>query len=110
MIGNIATGANRAFLKKIVNNILPIPEKNFHHDEWIALVYLMIALLFVDDKINNYRIHSDQQVGGVFFDNKKNREDKLLQRFNIYNPNDDFRLLKRRFKILKDKKKQNFID
>ncbi|WP_312206221.1 glycosyltransferase family 2 protein [Epilithonimonas hominis] len=105
LIGNIATGANMAFRKKIINNILPLPEKNFHHDEWIALVSSSNnSFCFVDEKINNYRIHSDQQVGGVFFDNKKNREDKLLQRFNIYNPNDDFRLLKRRFKILKDKK------
>lgn len=102
LVGNIATGANMAFRKTIVNDILPFPDNHFHHDEWIALVSsFKNTFHFIDDKKSCYRIHNEQQVGGIFF---KDTELKMIQRFNIYNTDDPFRILKRRFLLLKDKK------
>ncbi|WP_292009520.1 glycosyltransferase family 2 protein [Chryseobacterium sp.] len=105
LIGNTATGANMAFRKSIINEIIPFPDQHYHHDEWIALVSsLKNRFYFLDEKTGSYRIHDLQQIGGVFFDNKKNEKSRLIQRFNPYNPDDSLRLLKRRFSILKKEK------
>jgi glycosyltransferase involved in cell wall biosynthesis len=109
LIGNFATGANMAFRKDFIESALPFPEKNFHHDEWIALVSSSDDKFdFIREKTSSYRVHESQQVGGVFFNKDKNTESQLSERFNIYNKNDSFRLLKRRFSILKDKRKKIF--
>lgn len=111
LIGNFATGANMAFRKDFIKSTLPFPEKEFHHDEWIALVSSSTDKFnFIREKTSSYRVHTSQQVGGVFFNKDKNTESQLSERFNIYNENDSFRLLKRRFSILKYKRKKIFFN
>lgn len=107
LIGNFATGANMAFDRDFISTILPFPEKNFHHDEWLAIVSSAEnKFLFFDKKTAYYRIHQNQQVGGVFFENKKNIESQLFKRFNLENQNISFRILKRRILNLKKKKEK----
>ncbi len=67
--GNFATGATIAFKKEIVEKIIPIPViDNYYHDEWIALIAsCQDKMKFIDEKLINYRIHSNQQVGGQAF-------------------------------------------
>lgn len=102
LVGNIATGANMALRRSIINDIIPFPDNHYHHDEWIALVSsCKNTFYFIDDKKSCYRIHDQQQVGGIFF---KDSEDIMMQRFNIHNNNVSFRILKRRILLLKDKK------
>ncbi|MCS3871630.1 glycosyltransferase involved in cell wall biosynthesis [Chryseobacterium ginsenosidimutans] len=109
LIGNFATGANMAFRKDFIESALPFPEKKFHHDEWIALVSSSDDKFdFIREKTSSYRVHDSQQVGGVFFNKDKNTESQLSERFNVYNEKDSFRLLKRRFSILKDKRQKIF--
>lgn len=109
LIGNFATGANMAFRKDFIESTLPFPEKKFHHDEWIALISSSANKFnLIREKTSFYRIHESQQVGGVFFNKDKNTESQLSARFNIFNENDSFRLLKRRFCILKEKRKKIF--
>ena len=107
LVGNLATGANMAFRKDFVNSILPFPNRFFHHDEWISLASSSKnQFLFLSEKPSFYRIHEQQQVGSVFFSDDKNTESKLIERFDVYNKKDTFRLLKRRFSILKKNKKK----
>ncbi|WP_347220052.1 glycosyltransferase [Chryseobacterium sp.] len=68
-ITNIATGATMALRKNFTPQFLPIPVyKDFHHDEWIALVSSYhSSFSFHNEKLTYYRIHEDQQVGLNFF-------------------------------------------
>lgn len=68
-ITNIATGATMAMRKNFVQQFSPIPVyKDFHHDEWIALVSSYYSSFsFHNEKLTYYRIHEDQQVGLNFF-------------------------------------------
>ena len=77
-IENIATGASMAFRKEIVSKILPFPiMKNFHHDEWIAIISAQTnKFKLLNNKYFYYRIHNNQQVGGVFFN--KSKKNKIL--------------------------------
>jgi glycosyltransferase involved in cell wall biosynthesis len=69
-VSNLATGASMAFRREIVADILPIPVvKNFHHDEWIAIVASRNnEFVLLNKKYFYYRTHNTQQVGGVFYD------------------------------------------
>ena len=81
--GNFATGATMAIKKEFMSFILPFPLIiDFHHDEWIALVAASEKKFdFIDDKTIYYRKHSNQQVGGVFYENTKKRKKKLISFF-----------------------------
>ena len=99
-ISNIATGASMAFRKSICNEILPFPiMKDFHHDEWIAVLSSKrYAFEMLPEKYFYYRIHENQQVGGVFFD--KNQKEKLLltEIFDYTNYEISFSSYKKRLK------------
>lgn len=102
LIGNVATGASMAIKKEIVPNIMPFPViKDFHHDEWIAMISSyekQFALL--QKKYFYYRIHNNQQVGGVFYDKTPSERKKLTNYFNINNDDTSFTGFKRRIKRL----------
>lgn len=85
---NIATGASMAFRKKIVSEIIPFPIiDNFNHDEWIAIFSSKNkSFELLNEKYFYYRIHEQQQIGGVFFD--KNIQEKL-KLINFYNLNEN---------------------
>lgn len=85
-IANIATGASMAFRKKIVSDILPFPIiKDFHHDEWIAIMSSKKnSFELLNDKYFYYRIHENQQVGGVFYKKEENSKIGLTNLFNIH--------------------------
>ena len=78
---NFCTGATMAVRKEFANCIMPFPPENlFHHDEWIALkASLKNQLLFLNDRLIKYRIHQNQQVGGVIFSEQdlQKRLDKI---------------------------------
>lgn len=84
-IGNFATGASMALRKNFVSECLPFPElKDFHHDEWIALVAAYKnSFEFFPQKFFYYRQHEGQQVGGVFFKNSIKKRKQLLKYFSI---------------------------
>jgi glycosyltransferase involved in cell wall biosynthesis len=77
---NVATGASMAFRKELCSEILPFPIiKNFHHDEWIAMVSSRKEqFILLNDKYFYYRIHSNQQVGGVFYQKKEQVQNYLI--------------------------------
>ncbi|GEM53807.1 glycosyl transferase [Flavobacterium branchiophilum] len=83
--GNFATGASMAIRASFINEILPIPlVKDFHHDEWIAIIAASKdAFLLIPNKLFYYRIHENQQVGGVFFDKTDITKIKLLETYSI---------------------------
>jgi glycosyltransferase involved in cell wall biosynthesis len=82
---NIATGATMAFRRDFKSKFLPFPILNeYHHDEWIALIaskYDSFELL--QEKHFKYRIHSNQQVGGVFFDKTALVKKQLIEIFDL---------------------------
>lgn len=84
-VGNFATGASMALRKSFVKKSIPFPiYKDFHHDEWIAIVSSYFnTFLFLDDKLFKYRIHNNQQVGGVCY--KKNNKvlNSLLDSYSL---------------------------
>ncbi|WP_428225322.1 glycosyltransferase [Flavobacterium sp.] len=100
MTGNIATGASMAFKKEILVSIFPFPIiENFHHDEWIAIISSsMNQFAFINDKCFYYRIHSDQQVGGVFYKKSDYQRNMLINVFDLKNPANNFVGYKRRIK------------
>ena len=101
-LSNIATGSTMAFRKKIVPEIIPIPElKDFHHDEWIGLLSAKNnSFELLNEKYYYYRIHSNQQVGGVFFDKNDVVKNKFIEIFDINNLDYSFSSIKSKIKRL----------
>jgi glycosyltransferase involved in cell wall biosynthesis len=99
-IENIATGAGMAFRSKIRPDILPIPvREGFHHDEWIALITSQQnSFMMIDEKLFSYRLHFNQQVGGVTYPNDESTKNRLINHFNIFSEEKTFLQYK---KILK---------
>ena len=89
---NIATGASMAFKKEILPEKLPFPLlKDFHHDEWIAIISSnKNTFELLNKKYFYYRIHTNQQVGGVFFDKTRQIKEILSAIFDINNSNSSF--------------------
>ncbi|MDQ5930160.1 MAG: hypothetical protein QG594_1947, partial [Bacteroidota bacterium] len=101
-IENIATGASMAFRKEIIMDILPFPEiKNIHHDEWIAILSAKKnAFELLNEKYFYYRIHENQQVGGVFFNKENKTKERLTNIFNLKQNDFTFINYKKRLKKL----------
>lgn len=119
-IENIATGAGMAFRSTLRDKISPIPiKKGFHHDEWIALLSAYEnGFGMIPEKLFRYRIHSDQQVGGVIYDDNDATKNRLVKHFNLFSGEKTFSLYKKFLKRLSqsyskhkdlasDKKNQN---
>ncbi len=62
---NKVTGATVAFRKELKRHILPIRvPPGYWHDAWLALnAAALNGLIFIEESLIQYRIHSDQQVG-----------------------------------------------
>jgi len=99
-VSNIATGASMAFRKSILEKCMPFPEiKNFHHDEWIAIVSSKEdCFRMLPEKYFNYRIHSSQQVGGVFHSYTPKTKKMLIEVFDIANFSISFSNAKKKLK------------
>lgn len=108
-VSNVATGASMAFRKSICDEILPIPiMKDFHHDEWIAiLASKRNAFALLPEKYFYYRIHANQQVGGVFFDKTEKVKSDLFDYFNYDDGDVSFVNLKKRIKKMIEAYKRN---
>lgn len=100
LAGNFATGATIAFRKKIIPSIFPFPIiKDFHHDEWIALILSeQDKFSFINDKLIKYRLHENQQVGGVSYKNTSKQIKLLVQMFDLSIDNCSFIVLKAKLK------------
>lgn len=101
-IANIATGASMAIRKSIINRINPIPIlTEMQHDEWIALLSSKNnAFLFLHEKYFYYRIHCNQQLGGVFFEKTEIVKKQLTNYFDLHQPVTKFIDGKKRIKKL----------
>jgi glycosyltransferase involved in cell wall biosynthesis len=101
-IENIATGAGMAFRSNVKDRIFPIPVKEgFHHDEWIALVTsYRKSFMMIDEKLFRYRIHDEQQVGGVSYKNNEATRNRLLNHFNLFSEDKTFSQYKKFLKRL----------
>lgn len=112
-VGNIATGASMAVRKSFVKEIIPFPEvENLHHDEWIAIAAAEKQnFAFLNEKLFRYRLHADQQVGGVCFPKNASEKEKLHHKFDPNYPLTSFRDLKVKIRTLNDKQKrlENFL-
>lgn len=99
-LANIATGASMAFKKEFAKEILPFPTiKNLFHDEWIAIIASKKkAFHLLDEKYFQYRIHQNQQVGGVFYEKSSKTKKYLLGVFDLSNTNVSFSDYKERLK------------
>lgn len=88
-VGNIATGASMAIKKSFTEQCFPFPVmKDFHHDEWIAIVAAYHnSFSLIDEKVFKYRIHSNQQVGGVCYKKTEKMLKSLIMSYNIENLN-----------------------
>jgi len=108
-VSNIATGATMAIRKEILPEILPFPVvKDFHHDEWIAIVASRKnAFEMLDDKYLYYRIHENQQVGGISFDKTDRVKNKIRNVFDFENRDLGYKSYKRRLANLADSYKKN---
>ena len=83
---NIATGASFGFRKSIIEDIIPFPKiDSYHHDEWMATIASSKnSFALLNEKYFYYRIHENQQVGGVFFDKTEKVKKSLLRKFNLH--------------------------
>lgn len=107
-IGNFATGASMAIRKSFINQVLPFPTvEGLHHDEWIALVSSeQKKFAFLNDKLFSYRIHSEQQVGGISYSKDKTSKEKLISRFDYDKAPKTFRDFKIKLRTLNDKERK----
>lgn len=105
---NIATGASMALRKVFLNEVIPFPSgPNLYHDEWIAFVSASKNnFLFLNEKLFYYRIHQEQQIGGVFFPKEK---ESILFLERTFGLKDDFVGLKKNIKRLCDSFKRNSL-
>ena len=112
-ISNIATGASMAFRKSILKEIIPIPQiDDLYHDEWIALLSIKENnFKLIDEKLFSYRIHDNQQLGGTFLEKTEETKIKLIDYFNVDDPNLSFKKLKSKLNklcVANDKNKYRF--
>ncbi|OBW43441.1 putative glycosyltransferase EpsE [Chryseobacterium sp. MOF25P] len=107
-IGNFATGASMGIRKSFVNKILPFPTvEGLHHDEWIALVSSeQKKFAFLNEKLFSYRIHSEQQVGGICYSKDEVSKEKLISRFDYDKAPKTFRDFKIKLRTLNDKERK----
>lgn len=107
-IGNFATGASMAVRKSFIDQVLPFPSiEGLHHDEWIALVSSHEKKFdFIDEKLFSYRIHSDQQVGGICYSKDEISKEKLINRFDYEKKPKVFRDFKIKLRTLNDKERK----
>ncbi len=103
-VSNIVTGASIALKKEIIPEIVPFPSiKNFHHDEWIAIIATKKkAFAMVNEKYFYYRMHENQQVGGVFFAKTPKERTKLMDNFNMEEKNLTLVKYKKKLRKLSD--------
>lgn len=101
-ISNIVTGASLAFRKNILSEVLPFPEiKDFYHDEWIALLTSnKKEFEFLNEKLFCYRIHDNQQVGGIFYDKSEKVKQSFINTYDLQNNPSTFKHYKKRLKRL----------
>lgn len=99
---NIATGATMALKKSFLKECLPFPIiPNFHHDEWLARVSSSKKCFsFLSKKYINYRIHDEQQVGGVFYKLDNKNKNELLNLLDLHNYDIKFYQFKQKIKRL----------
>lgn len=107
-IGNFATGASMAIRKSFINQVLPFPTvQGLHHDEWIALVSSeKKKFAFINEKLFSYRIHSEQQVGGICYSKDEVSKEKLISRFDYDKAPKTFRDFKIKLRTLNDKERK----
>ncbi|MDY0932166.1 glycosyltransferase family 2 protein [Chryseobacterium sp. CFBP8996] len=107
-IGNFATGASMAIRKSFINQVLPFPTvEGLHHDEWIALVSSeKKKFAFINEKLFSYRIHSEQQVGGICYSKDEVSKEKLISRFDYDKAPKTFRDFKIKLRTLNDKERK----
>lgn len=107
-IGNFATGASMAIRKSFINQVLPFPTvEGLHHDEWIALVSSeQNKFAFLNDKLFSYRIHNEQQVGGISYSKDDASKVKLINRFDYSKKPEIFRNFKIKLRTLNDKERK----
>lgn len=99
-VGNIATGATMAIRKNIVPELIPFPIiDGFLHDEWIAyFASKQNKFELLNNKLICYRIHNEQQLGGVFMDKTDNVKNSFIEFFNTYENDNTFVGIKRNLK------------
>ncbi|MCE3077234.1 glycosyltransferase family 2 protein [Chryseobacterium gwangjuense] len=107
-IGNFATGASMAIKKSFVEKVLPFPLiDGFHHDEWIAVIASEENRFdFINDKLFRYRIHSEQQVGGISYPKDEKSKEKMIQKFDVNREPKSFREYKIKLRTFNDKEKK----
>lgn len=110
-VSNIATGASMAFRARIKPNIIPFPViKGYHHDEWIATITSQNGNFeLLDEKLFYYRIHAEQQVGGVFFDKTEKQKKGFTHIFNLHLEENNFRSYKKILKLLSTSYQKNIL-
>lgn len=101
-IQNIATGATMCLRKDFAQQALPFPTvSGLHHDEWLALLASQQGKFeIMPEKLISYRLHQNQQVGGVMFKNRSTEIQKQIENFSVYAAKPSFRVLKKRLKRL----------
>ncbi|WP_426274291.1 glycosyltransferase family 2 protein [Chryseobacterium sp. S-02] len=106
--GNFATGAAMAIRKSFVEKVLPFPLiDGLHHDEWIAIISSEKNRFdFINDKLFSYRIHSEQQVGGISYPKDEKSKEKMIQKFDVNREPKSFRDYKIKFRTFNDKEKK----
>ncbi len=99
-ITNLSTGATMALRNSFATEFLPFPGINaFHHDEWIALLAARAGKFdFLNEKYTLYRIHDDQQVGGIAFKKTEKAKKLFTDIYDIDNLKTDFKSLKKRLR------------
>lgn len=110
-VGNIATGAGMSFRKELVEKIIPIPNANgFHHDEWIALLSSYEnKFMMIDEKLFRYRLHCNQQVGGINYSNNEITKKNIIKHFNLFGENKTFAHYKKLLKRLSQSYKKHTL-
>ncbi|WP_333596945.1 glycosyltransferase family 2 protein [Chryseobacterium flavum] len=105
-VTNIATGASMSLRKSFLKEIIPIPvSEGLHHDEWIAFIAAQKdSFVMLDEKLFYYRIHDNQQIGGVFFEKNDQSLLFLKRTFGLIH---DFKGLSKYIKRLSDSYKKN---
>jgi len=100
-ISNLATGATMALRKEFLSEVLPFPLVNLHHDEWIAIIASKInAFELLNKKYIYYRLHENQQVGGISFRKNNAVRKKLTEVYDVYNFDTSFKNFRKRLRKL----------
>ncbi len=113
VFGNSVTGCTTLFKRKLLKDFFPIPQGEYYHDWWLAILAIKNeGIVYIDIPLVRYRQHLNQDTGASI-DSLKKRIIRYYKSFFCKKDSLRYKIARRQYERLKsflDEKKDFFSD